>query len=88
MSLRYPKNKGRPINKIKKRPIYSDYAYEESKRPMHRNEYTKPYIILNTSGRDKKKLGEKVNQKLLYRESDWWYVGLVVQKARKQGTVC
>ena len=29
-----------------------------------------------------------VNQKLLYRESDWWYVGLVVQKARKQGTVC
>ena len=30
----------------------------------------------------------KVNQKLLYRESDWWYVGLVVQKARKQGTVC
>ena len=30
----------------------------------------------------------QVNQKLLYRESDWWYVGLVVQKARKQGTVC
>ena len=30
----------------------------------------------------------QVNQKLLYRESDWWDVGLVVQKARKQGTVC
>ena len=29
----------------------------------------------------------QVNQKLLYRESDWWYVGLVVQKARKQGKV-
>ena len=29
----------------------------------------------------------QVNQKLLYRESDWWDVGLVVQKARKQGTV-
>ena len=29
-----------------------------------------------------------INQKLLYQESDWWYVGLVVQKARKQGTVC
>ena len=29
----------------------------------------------------------QVNQKLLYRESDWWYVGLVVRKARKQGTV-
>ena len=35
-----------------------------------------------------KKIGEQVNQKLLYRESDWWDVGLVVQKARKQGTVC
>ena len=34
--------------------------------------------------------GKQVNhgQKLLYRESDWWGVGLVVQKARKQGTVC
>ena len=31
---------------------------------------------------------KQVNQKLLYRESDWWYVRLVVQKARKQGTVC
>ena len=30
----------------------------------------------------------QVNQKLLSRESDWWDVGLVVQKARKQGTVC
>ena len=30
----------------------------------------------------------QVNQKLLYRESDWWDVGLVVQKASKQGTVC
>ena len=30
----------------------------------------------------------QVNQKLLYRESDWWYVVLVVQKARKLGTVC
>ena len=30
---------------------------------------------------------KQVNQKLLYRESDWWDVGLVVQKARKQGTV-
>ena len=30
---------------------------------------------------------ETVNQKLLYRESDWWDVGLVVQKARKLGTV-
>ena len=30
---------------------------------------------------EKKKLGEQVNQKLLYRESDWWDVGLVVQKA-------
>ena len=30
----------------------------------------------------------QVNQKLLYRESDWWDVGLVVQKARQQGTVC
>ena len=30
----------------------------------------------------------QVNQKLLYRESDWWDVGLVVHKARKQGTVC
>ena len=30
----------------------------------------------------------QVNQKLLYRESDWWDVGLVVQKARKHGTVC
>ena len=30
----------------------------------------------------------QVNQNLLYRESDWWDVGLVVQKARKQGTVC
>ena len=29
----------------------------------------------------------QVNQKFLYRESDWWDVGLVVQKARKQGTV-
>ena len=26
LSLRYPKNKGRPINRIKKRPIYSDYT--------------------------------------------------------------
>ena len=33
-------------------------------------------------------LNSLVNQKLLYRESDWWDVGLVVQKARKQGTVC
>ena len=32
--------------------------------------------------------GEQVNQQLLYRESDSWYVGLVVQKARKQGTIC
>ena len=30
----------------------------------------------------------QVNQKLLYRENDWWDVGLLVQKARKQGTVC
>ena len=30
----------------------------------------------------------QVNQKLLYRESDWWDVGLVAQKARKQGTIC
>ena len=29
----------------------------------------------------------QVNPKLLYRESDWWYVGLVVQKSGKQGTV-
>ena len=43
----------------------------------HCNEYTKP-------GREKK-LGEQVNQKLLYRESDWWDVRLVVHKARKQG---
>ena len=41
----------------------------------------------NTPGREKK-LGEQVNQKLLYRESDRWDAGLVVQKARKQGTVC
>ena len=31
---------------------------------------------------------KQVNQKLLYRESDWWDVGLVGQKARKQGTIC
>ena len=37
---------------------------------------------------EKKKIGEQVNQKLLCRESDWWDVGLVVQKARKQGIVC
>ena len=30
----------------------------------------------------------QVNQKLFYREIDWWDVGLVVQKARKQGIVC
>ena len=48
---------------------------------------TLSHKLLNTPGREKK-LGEQVNQKLLYRESDWWYVGLVVQKARKQGTVC
>ena len=52
----------------------------------HWNEYTKQHILLNTPGREKK-LGEQVNQKLLYRESDWWDVGSVVQKARKQGTV-
>ena len=46
------------------------------------------YIDFNTPGVEKKKLGEQVNQKLLYRESDWWYVGLMVQKTRKQGTVC
>ena len=34
-----------------------------------------------------KKLGEQVNKKLLYRESDLLDVGMVVQKARKQGTV-
>ena len=33
------------------------------------------------------KLGEQVNKKLLYRESDLLDVGMVVQKARKQGTV-
>ena len=32
-----------------------------------------------TPGREKK-IGEQVNQKLLYRESDWCDVGLVVQK--------
>ena len=35
--------------------------------------------LLNTPGGEIK-LGEQVDQKLLYRESDWWYVGLVVQK--------
>ena len=30
---------------------------------------------------------QQVNQKLLCREDDSCYVGLVVQKARKQGTV-
>ena len=29
----------------------------------------------------------QVNQKLLYRDSDWWDVELVVQKARKQNVV-
>ena len=57
-------------------------GYSESKRLIHCNEYTKPW---NTPGSEKK-LGKQVNQKLLYRESDWWDV--VVQKARKQGTVC
>ena len=35
-----------------------------------------------TPGREKKKGGggEQVNQKLLYRESDWWDVGLVCKK--------
>ena len=37
---------------------------------------------------EKRHIYIQVNQKLLYRESDWWDVGLVVQKARKQGTVC
>ena len=45
--------------------------------------------IYNTSAlntpRRRKKLGEQVNKKLLYRESDLLNVGLVVQKARKLG---
>ena len=55
---------------------------------MHCNEYTKPYIILAEHSWQRKKLGEQINQKLLYRESDRWDVGSVVQKARQQGTVC
>ena len=41
-------------------------------------------ISLLLGDEKKKKLGEQVNKKLLYRESDWLDVGLVVQKARKQ----
>ena len=42
-------------------------------------------IAIYTPVRRRKKLGKLVNQKLLYRESDLLDVGLVVQKARKQG---
>ena len=48
------------------------------------------YSVLNTYSmlwEEGKKLGEQVNKKLLYRESDLLDVGMVVQKARKQGTV-
>ena len=59
------------------------------KRASGRNEYTKQHITEHSWQR--KKLGEQVNQKLLYRESDWWDMDvglLVVHKARKQGTDC
>ena len=45
--------------------------------------------VLNTQyfWEEKKILGEQVNIKLLYQESDLFDVGMVMQKARKQGTV-
>ena len=124
LSLRYPKNKGRPINKIKKRPILkraggglSAFARFNERggvgggggggavrvklRAKKRKYFCNPppppvsapgnvsiatntlsHILLNTPGREKK-LGKQVNQKLLYRESDWWDVGLVVQKSKE-----
>ena len=45
-----------------------------------RVEYTKPLLA------EKKIRGTSKSKKLLCQESDWWYVGLVVQKARKHVT--
>ena len=49
----------------------------------HWNEYTKPYITEHSWQRKKIRGTSKSKTSL-----DWWDVGLVVQKARKQGTVC
>ena len=49
--------------------------------------FSTPGLNTQYSWEEKKKLREQVYKKLLYRESDLLDVGMVVQKARKQGTV-
>ena len=85
LSLRYPKNKGRPINKIKKEAYIPVLRLPDTNKSIATNTLSHIHVLHSWQ---RKKRGEQVNQKLLYRESDWWDVGLGVQKARKQGTVC
>ena len=49
--------------------------------------YHKPYMVIIAIYGHHCHIWLSLPQKLFYQESDWWDVGLVVQKIRKQGTV-